>query len=181
MPASIQHALWDLGAWLIHSDVGLGILLVVGASMALSHVFALLANRLTGREILVHLVLDALILSVAFLLCTAVGMLLLRFYASMPVHPSAFLNGMAPCLLPGAFYVLTAAPYVGDLIALLIWVLVHLNVQVFLHVQFGVPYADALLLSTPGFLLAVGMVWLLFRRSWRASYAALASHLSDPS
>lgn len=180
MLAPLEQALWSLGRWLVQTDLGLAILLVVGASMALSHVFALLANRLSGKAILLHLLLDALMLSVAFLLCMTVDMVLLRLFASRAVHPSAFLNGVAPCLLPATLYVLAAAPYVGDLIAVLIWVLVHLNVLVFLHVGFQLPYSEALLLATPGYGLATVLVWLLFRQSWRSSYAALASHLTTP-
>lgn len=175
----LETALQTLGAWLIHTDVGLAVLVAVGASIALSHIFALLANRLNGREILLHLLLDGLILSVAFLLSSAVSMLLLRLFASSPVPPSDYLNGVAPCLLPAMLYVLTAAPYVGELLALVIWVVVHLNVLVFLHVRFALPYGEALLLASPGYGLALTLVWLLFQRSWRASYASLASHLRD--
>jgi hypothetical protein len=167
-----------LGAWLVHTDVGLGLLLLVGLSMSLSHVFALLANRLTARQILVHLLLDGLMLSLAFLLCCSTDMVLLSLFAASRVHPSDFLNGVAVCLLPAALYVFVAAPYVSDLIALVIWVLVHLNVVSYLHVRFDLPLAQALELATPGFVLALLLVWILFRQSWRNSYVKLASQLN---
>ena len=167
-----------LGAWLVHTDIGLSLLLLVGLSMSLSHVFALLANRLTARQILVHLLLDALMLSLAFLLSSGTDMVLLTLFASRQVSPSDVLNGLAPCLLPAVFYVFVAAPYVSDLIALVIWLMVHLNVVSFLHARFDLPLAEALLLATPGYVLALLLVWVLFRQSWRNSYSKLASQLS---
>ena len=98
----LDHLLWNLGAWLLRTEVGLGLLLIAGTSMALSHVFALLANRLRAGAIVVHLLQDALVLTLAFLFCSAIDMLLLVRFASMPVHPSVFLNRLAPCLLPAS-------------------------------------------------------------------------------
>lgn len=174
-----SHLLRQLGLWLATTDLGLGLLLLVGASMALSHVFALLANRLSGRQILVHLLLDGLIFSVALLLALAIDMVLLRWFASRPVAPGALVAGVAPCLLPATLYVLAAAPYVGQLIAGVLWVLVHLNVVAFVHTQFGLPPSEALLLCSPGYGLAAVLVWLRFRQSWQASYTTLATHLGE--
>ncbi|MFM9048080.1 MAG: hypothetical protein ACKOOH_10605 [Cyanobium sp.] len=175
----LTQPLQQLGNWLAHTDLGLGLLLVVGASMALSHVFALLANRLSGRQILIHLLLDGLILSVALLLALAIDMVLLKALASRPVVPSALVAGVAPCLLPATFYVLAAAPYVGPIIAGTIWVLVHLNLVAYVHSQFALPAGEALLLCSPGYGLAAALVWLRFRQSWQASYTTLASHLGE--
>ncbi|MEB3244315.1 MAG: hypothetical protein VKO44_11850, partial [Cyanobacteriota bacterium] len=169
----------QLGEWLVHIDLGLGLLLLVGASMALSHGFALLANRLSGRQILVQLLLDGLLLSVAFLLGLAIDMVLLARFASRPVTPAAVLDGVAPCLLPGTLYALAAAPYVGDWIAAGLWAMVHLNVIAFLHARFALPPAEALLLCTPGWALAAALVGLRFRQRWQASYASLASRLGE--
>jgi hypothetical protein len=177
MASVIERSLDALGSWLIQADIGLGLLLLVGLSMALSHVFALLANRLTSRQIGVHLLLDALMLSVAFLLSSSTDMLLLSQWASKPVHPTQFLDGMAACLLPACFYVLVAAPYVGNWIAAGIWLLIHLNVLTLLHVRFGLAYEQAFVLATPGFALALLLVWILFRQSWRTAYTKLASEL----
>ena len=44
------------------------LLLLVGLSFSLSHAFSLLANRLTPRQILVRLLLDALVLALVILL-----------------------------------------------------------------------------------------------------------------
>ncbi|MEY3767011.1 MAG: hypothetical protein RLZZ11_78 [Cyanobacteriota bacterium] len=174
---TFEGLLNSLGGWLIHVDPGLGLLFVVGASMSLSHVFALLANRLSARQILVRLLLDALILSVAFLLNSSIDMVLLSLYATEPVHPIAFINGIAAALLPACFYIAVAAPYIGETIGLVIWVLMHLNVVTLLHVRFDLPWGQALLLSSPGYLFAVLMVWLLFRQGWRRGYTMLASEL----
>ncbi|MCP9809305.1 hypothetical protein KBY58_07650 [Cyanobium sp. HWJ4-Hawea] len=175
----MDNLLAHLGSWLVQADVGLGMLLLVGLSMSLSHVFALLANRLNARQLLWHVLLDGLVLSLAFVVNCFIDMLLLSLYASKTVHPSVFLNGTAVCLLPVLFYFFVAAPYVGDLIALAIWLMVHLNVITLLHARFGLPYAEALLLSTPGFLLALWLIWIEFRQSWRQSYSKLASELDS--
>ena len=176
----LEQGLNALGGWIIQADLGLGLLLGVGVSMSLSHVFALLANRLTTHQILWRLSLDALMLAVAFLLTSSIDMVLLRLYGSNPVHPSAFVDGVATCLLPACFYVAVAAPYIGESIALVIWVLIHLNVITFVHVRFDLPWDQSVILCTPGYILAVLLVALLFRQSWQRSYAMLASELGTP-
>ena len=175
--AGLEFHLEQLGHWLLQADIGLGLLVLVGLSMACSQVFALLANRLNGRQILVRLILDGLVLCLAFLLGSTLDMLLLSMFGSRPVHPSAFINGIAVCFVPGLFYLLVAAPYISDLIAITIWVLIHLNLITLVHLRFQLPYGEALLLLTPGYVLAMLLVWLQFRQSWRAGYSRLASQL----
>ena len=180
MLVDLERVLNGLGGWLIRADLGLGLLLVVGISMSLSHVFGLLANRLGARQILWRLLIDALVLASAFLLTSSIDMVLLNLYGSNPVHPSAFVDGIASCLLPACFYVCVAAPYIGETIGLVLWVLVHLNVITFVHVRFDLPWDQALVLTTPGYLLALVLVALLFRQSWQRGYAMLASELAEP-
>lgn len=180
MLVDLERALNGLGGWLIRADLGLGLLLVVGISMSLSHVFGLLANRLGAREIFWRLLIDALVLASAFLLSSSIDMVLLNLYGSNPVHPSAFVDGIASCWLPACFYVCVAAPYIGETIGLVLWVLVHLNVITFVHVRFDLPWDQALVLTTPGYLLALVLVALLFRQSWQRGYAMLASELAEP-
>ena len=180
MLVDLERVLNDLGGWLIRADLGLGLLLVVGISMSLSHVFGLLANRLGAREIFWRLLIDALVLASAFLLTSSIDMVLLNLYGSNPVHPSAFVDGIASCLLPACFYVCVAAPYIGETIGLVLWVLIHLNVVTFVHVRFDLPWDQALVLTTPGYLLALVLVALLFRQSWQRGYAMLASELAEP-
>ena len=180
MLVDLERVLNGLGGWLIRADLGLGLLLVVGISVSLSHVFGLLANRLGAREILWRLLIDALVLASALLLSSSIDMVLLNLYGSNPVHPSAFVDGIASCLLPACFYVCVAAPYIGETIGLVLWVLVHLNVITFVHVRFDLPWDQALLLTTPGYLLALVLVALLFRQSWQRGYAMLASELAEP-
>ena len=105
MLVDLERVLNGLGGWLIRADLGLGLLLVVGISMSLSHVFGLLANRLGARQILWRLLIDALVLASAFLLSSSIDMVLLNLYGSNPVHPSAFVDGIASCWLPACFYV----------------------------------------------------------------------------
>lgn len=176
--AQAEHVLSALGDWLIHADLGLSLLLLVGLSVSLAHVFALLANRLSVRQIIWQWVLDGLVLFLAFLLCYLSDMVLLTLYASKPVHPALFLNGAGACLVPALAYIFVAAPYIGDLIATVIWSFVHLNVITFLHARFGLGYGEAILLATPGFVLALALIWIEFRQIWRSAYSKLASEVS---
>jgi len=173
----VEPLLDRLGSWLLQADAGVGLVLLVGLSMSLSHAFALLANRLTPRQIAIRLLLDGLVLALAFLLASAVDMLLLASVGARQVHASVFLDGMGAALIPGLFYGLVAAPYIADLLAIGLWFLVHLNVVTLLHLRFALPWGEALLLSTPGYLLALVLVALLFRQSWQVSYRQLASQL----
>jgi len=176
--AQAEHLLSVLGNWLVHADIGLSLLLLVGLSISLAHIFALLANRLSVRQIVWQWILDGLVLSLAFLLCYLSDMVLLSLYASRPVHPALFMNGAGACLVPGLAYIFVAAPYIGDLIAAVIWAFVHLNVITFLHARFGLGYGESLLLTTPGFVLALVLVWIEFRQIWRTAYSKLASEVS---
>ncbi|MEB3166249.1 MAG: hypothetical protein VKO65_06215 [Cyanobacteriota bacterium] len=178
--AGLERWLEGLGRWLAASELGLGVLALVGLSMALSQGFALLANRLSPRQILVRLLLDALVLNAAFLLGTTLNLLLLGSLASRPVAPSAFLNGMAACFLPGLLYGLVAAPYLSHAIAVTIWGAILLNLVTMAHGRFGLAYGEALLLLSPGYGLALLMVGLQFRQSWRVGYDRLASQLDGP-
>ena len=60
--------LQSMGQLLLAMDTGVGLLIGVGLSMSASHLFALLANRLTPMQILMHMIVDGLVLSLAFLL-----------------------------------------------------------------------------------------------------------------
>lgn len=173
----IEGALDTLADWLMQADVGIGLVLLVGLSMSASHLFALLANRLTPRQIAIQLVLDGLVLSVALLLAALVNMLMLAGFADAAVRPSELVDRLGAALIPGLLYVLVAAPYISDLIAVTIWFLIHLNVVTLLHARFALPYGEALLLATPGFVLALLLVSALFHQSWQAGYRRLASEL----
>jgi len=173
----LEQGLAALGSWLVRADLGMELLALVGLSMALSQGFALLANRLTARQILVRLLLDALVLSLAFLIGSTIDLVLLVGLASRTVSASAFLDGIAACFLPGLLYGLAAAPYLSHGIAITIWGLILLNLVSLVHVRFGLPYGEALLLLSPGYLVALLLVGLQFRQSWRAGYDRLASQL----
>ena len=173
----IEQLLASLASWLMKADVGLSIAILVGLSMALSHLFALVANRLTARQIAIQLVLDGLVLSVALLLAALINMLMLGTFTQAQITPTALLDRLGPALIPGLFYVLVAAPYISDLIALTIWFLIHLNVVTLLHAHFGISYGTALLLATPGYCVALVLVMALFHQGWQAGYRRLASEL----
>ncbi len=154
---------------------GVGLTLLVGLSISLSHVFGLFANRLRPRQILLQLLLDGLLLSLALLISALVDMLLLSAFSDQPVPPRAFMEQMGVALLPGLFYVLVAAPYISDLIAVGIWFSIHLNVILLLHARFALPYGDALQLATPGYVLSLVVVAIMFRQRWQAGYRKLAA------
>jgi hypothetical protein len=75
------------------------------------------------------------------------------------------------------FYVLVAAPYVSDLIAVSLLGWMHLNVLLLLQARYGVPLTEGLLVSAPGFSLALVLIALLFAQRWRASYNTLAKEV----
>jgi hypothetical protein len=175
--ADLDVALTKLGHWLLQLDQGFEILLLVGLSMSLSHLFALVANQLTARQIVAQLLLDALVLAVALLLATLVDMALLAVVVKGPLQPWALFKSLGAALLPGVFYVLAAAPYVSDLIAGTIWVLIHLNVVAVLEARFALPPGQALALATPGFALGLLLVSALFYQGWQRGYRRLADSL----
>ena len=152
------------------AHTGLVLVVLVGFSFSLSHVFSLLANRLKPRQILFHVLLDSLVLAAALLIASFINMVLIALHTQLLVEPKQFFNAIG-----GALYVLVAAPYVSDLIAIAIWVLIHLNVVTLVHLRFGLPYAEVLPLVTPGYAVALVLIALLFRSSWRRSYDRLAS------
>lgn len=161
----------------MQADVGIGLVLMVGLSMSTAHLFALLANRLTPRQIAIRLVLDGLILSMALLLATLVTMLMLALFSDVGLKQGELFDQIGAALIPGLFYALVAAPYISDLIAVSIWFLIHLNLITLLHANLAMSYGQALLISTPGFTLALLLVISLFHQSWQAGYRRLASEL----
>ena len=174
----IEQALGDLAKWLMQADAGLGLVALVGLSMSVSHLFALAANRLTPSQILIQLILDGLVLSLALVLASLINMLMLGAFTGAVIDPGELLARLGPALIPGLFYCFVAAPYISDLIATVIWALIHLNVVTLLHVQFGVSYSQALLLATPGFVVALLMVIAVFHQSWQGAYRRLAGELA---
>jgi len=79
---------------------------------------------------------------------------------------------------PGLFYVLAAAPYVSDLIALTLLSWIHLNVMLLLQAVYDIPLETSLVVALPGFVLALLLVGLLFAQRWRTSYEMLAQEVS---
>lgn len=174
----IEQGLAQLAAWLMQADAGLGLVALVGLSMSISHLFALVANQLTARQIVIQLILDGLVLSLALVLASLINMLLLRAFAGAVIEPGELLAKLGPALIPGLFYCFVAAPYISDLIACVIWALVHLNVVTLLHSHFGVSYGQALMLATPGLVVGLLLVMAVFHQSWQRAYRRLASELA---
>jgi hypothetical protein len=168
-----------MGELLLKLDVGVGLLVGVGASMSASHLFALLANKLRPRQILFHMIIDALVLSLAFLIGIVSHSLMLTLVAGVPLQPITFGNRMGVALWPCLFYVLVAAPYISDLIAITLLAWVHLNVVVLLQAVYGVPLAKGLIISLPGYGLSLVLIGYLFAQRWRASYSTLAREVAS--
>lgn len=175
----IEAALGFLERSLLEYDTDIGILFLVGLSMSAAHFFALLANRLSPRQIAVQLVLDGLVLAVALLLGLLVTVVLLTSYSKTPVAPALVFDTAVRAMGPGMFYVFVAAPFISDLIAVSIWFLIHLNVVILIHARWDLPYGQALALATPGYVLALLLVATLFHQSWQGGYRYLASELDQ--
>jgi hypothetical protein len=94
-----------------------------------------------------------------------------------PLQPWALFESLGSALLPGLLYVLVAAPYLGDLIAVTIWVLIHLNVVAVLQARFSLAAAQALALASPGYILALLLISALFYQGWQRGYRRLADTL----
>ena len=163
---------------LLAMDSGVGLLIGVGISMSASHGFALLANRLTPPQILMHMVVDALVLSLAFLLCILCHSVMLMVFEGIPLQPITFANRMGAALWPGLLYVLVAAPYVSDVLAVGLLAWIHLNVLVLLQAVYSIPFQTGLLVALPGYVVALVLVGLLFAQRWRRSYDTLAREVT---
>ena len=178
MIQQLTEQLVSMGQILLAIDTGVGLLVAVGFSMSVSHLFSLLANRLTPRQIFLHMVVDALVLSLALLLCLISHCLMLALMAGIPLQPIAFGNRMAVALWPGLFYVLAAAPYVSDLIAVTLLAWMHLNMMILVNAMYGIPFLQALFVCLPGFVIALLLVGALFSQRWRSSYDTLAKEVA---
>ncbi len=159
---------------MLDMDTGLGLVIGVGLSMSASHLFSLLANRLCLRQIALQMVVDALVLSLALSLGILCHSLMLMLMEHVPPQPIMMANRMGAALWPGLFYVLVAAPYISDLIAVTLLAWIHLNVILLLQVHYGIPLQEGLVVSLPGFVLALVLIALVFAQRWRASYNTLA-------
>ncbi|WP_236629560.1 hypothetical protein [Synechococcus sp. BS55D] len=175
--SGLTSALDSMASTLLAMDAGIGLLVAVGISMSASHLFALLANRLSPRQIAFHMLIDALVLSLALTLGILCHSLMLLLIEGVPPQPITLANRMLAALWPGLFYVLVAAPYVSDLISVSLLGWMHLNVLLLLQARYGVPLTEGLLVSAPGFSLALVLIALLFAQRWRASYNTLAKEV----
>lgn len=182
MPDALLGGLGDqllaMGETLIRMDVGVGLLIAVGISMSASHLFSLFANRLRPAQIAAHMVIDALGLSLAFLVAILLHCLMLTWLEAKDVQPIAYANEMGIALWPGLFYVLVGAPYISDLIAVLLLGWIHLNMLVLLQVRYGIPFENGLMVATPGFIVALVLIAFLFAQRWRSSYIQLSREIS---
>jgi hypothetical protein len=60
------------------------------------------------------------------------------------------------------------------LIAVTIFAWIHLNALLLLRAFYSIPLQEGLIITFPGFVLALVMIALLFAQRWRSSYAELA-------
>ena len=178
MAEQLLASLESMGQLLLAMDSGVDLLIGVGLSMSASHLFSLLANRLTPVQILLHMIMDALVLSLAFLIGILCHSMMLMLLEGVPLQPITFANHMGAAMWPGLFYVLAAAPYISDLIAVTLLAWIHLNVMLLLQAVYGIPLQSSLVVALPGFVLALLLVGLLFAQRWRTSYTMLAREVS---
>ena len=178
MADQLLASLESMAQLLLAMDTGVGLLIGVGLSMSASHLFSLLANRLTPVQILLHMIMDALVLSLAFLIGILCHSLMLMLLEGVPLQPITFANHMGAAMWPGLFYVLAAAPYISDLIAVTLLAWINLNVMLLLQAVYGIPLQSSLVVALPGFVLALLLVGLLFAQRWRTSYTMLAREVS---
>ena len=98
MADQLLASLQSMGQLLLAMDTGVGLLIGVGLSMSASHLFALLANRLTPKQIVLHMIVDALVLSLAFLLGILCHSLMLMLLEGVPLQPITFANHMGAAI-----------------------------------------------------------------------------------
>ena len=103
---------------------------------------------------------------------------MLMLLEGVPLQPITFANHMGVAMWPGLFYVLAAAPYVSDVIAVTLLAWIHLNVLLLLQAVYDIPLQSSLVVALPGFVLALLLVGLLFAQRWRTSYDMLAREVS---
>lgn len=176
------HGLADhflsMGETLLKMETGVGLLIGVGISMSASHLFSLFANRLQPIQIAAHMVIDALGLSLAFLVGILLHCVMLTLLESRELQPISYANQMGIALWPGLFYVLVGAPYISDLIAVVLLGWIHLNTLVLLQARYGIPLEKGLMVATPGFIVALILIAFLFAQRWRSSYIQLSREIS---
>ena len=155
----LEHLVERTVVSLPDAHTGLVLVVLVGFSFSLSHVFSLLANRLKPRQILFHVLLDSLVLAAALLIASFINMVMIALHTQLVVEPKSF---QCHWRRPGPGLLCAGGrPYVSDLIAITIWVLIHLNVITLVHLRFGLPYAEVLPLVTPGYVVALVLIALL--------------------
>ena len=138
-------------------DTGVGLLVIGVGLVHVGLAFVFSAGQSTRpRQILMHMLVDALVLSLALSArhplpqpdADAAG-------AGVPLQPITFANRMGAALWPGLFYVLVAAPYVSDLIAVTLLAWIHLNVLLLLQASLRhSAWRTGLVVALPGLFLA---------------------------
>ena len=103
---------------------------------------------------------------------------MLALMEGVPLQPITFGNQMAVALWPGLLYVLVAAPYVSDLIAVTLLAWMHLNMMVLVNAMYGIPFLHASFVCLPGYVIALLLVGALFSQRWRSSYDTLAREVA---
>lgn len=151
------------------------LLFLVGLSMSLSRIFAGIANRLTAQTIVLRIIIDSLVIGI--LHCTGTILTIVLYEVAIDGNINfAELYGLAPLIiLPGLFYIFSAAPYIGNAIAVFLWATFFLNKIVLTQFIFDTTYATAFQIALPSFLLVLVVVWIQFKDGWRKAYTILSN------
>lgn len=152
----------------------LALLFFVGISISLTQVFARIANRCSFQAIMLRLLLDSLIIGILNCSSTLITLLMHEIVFSGDANLLEFIKLSPLVILPGFFFVLSAAPYIGNAIVVMIIFVYLLNKIVLVQYIYNTSYADALKVSLPSFLLVTGIIWLLFADGWENNYKALS-------
>lgn len=150
------------------------LLFLVGLSISLTQLFARIANRCSFKAIMLRLLLDCLIIGVLNCCSTLTTLLMHELVFSGDANLIEFIKLSPLVILPGFFFVLSAAPYIGNTIVVIIAFDYLLNKIVLVQYLYNTSYIDALKVSLPSFILVTGVIWLLFADGWETNYKLLS-------
>jgi hypothetical protein len=150
------------------------LLFLVGLSMSLTRAFAGIANRLTAQTIILRIIIDSLVIGILHCTGTILTIVLHEIVIDGNIAITE-LYGLAPLIIfPGLFYIFSAAPYIGNAIAIFLWATFFLNKIVITQFLFNTTYATAFQVAFPAFLLVLVAVWIQYKDGWRKAYTILS-------
>lgn len=150
------------------------ILFLVGLSMSLPRAFAGIANRLTAQAILLRIIIDSLVIGILHCVGTILTIVLHEIAINGTIDITKYYDLAPLVIFPGLFYIFSAAPYIGNAIAVFLWATFFLNKIVITQFLFDTTYATAFYVAFPAFLLVLIAVWIQHADGWRKAYTILS-------